>query len=132
MSLTWNETVDLLKVVTAKDRRTVGRADIQLWHAVAARAEWPNLNFAIAAVIEHTNNAPGVWLEPGHITAYWTKLQSTVSTCWSPPAPPEELIDDPERSWQYVRDDYRAHLDRAVAAFTKTGTSAVAQLENPR
>ena len=39
MSLTWNETVKLLKVVTAKDRRTVGQADIQFWLACATDAQ---------------------------------------------------------------------------------------------
>jgi hypothetical protein len=132
MALTWDETVDLLKVVTAKDRRTIGEGDIQLWLAVAGRAGWPSLSFAIAAVVEHTNDAPGVWLEPGHITAYWRKIKSRAFENWSPPAPPPEMIDDEAASHRYAAADYQAHLDRAVEAFTRAGASAVAQLEARR
>lgn len=95
MALTWDETVDLLKVVTAKDRRTIGEGDIHFWFAVARQADWPSLDFAIAAVVRFASDQPGAWLEPGHITAYWRDLKREAGGRFEGVAPTRENIDDP-------------------------------------
>ncbi|MGA5543513.1 zinc finger domain-containing protein [Mycobacterium sp. NPDC051198] len=59
-----DEIIDLLTVVAAVDRRTVGEADVHTWHDLLADVAYLD---AIQAVREFRRERPGVWLEPGHI-----------------------------------------------------------------
>lgn len=63
-----HDIIDLLTAVRAGDNRTVGHGDVEMWHAVIA--DIPK-DFALAAVIAHRRDRPGVWLEPGHIAERW-------------------------------------------------------------
>lgn len=59
-----NDVVDVLSVVAAATRRTVGEMDVQIWGAVIGDLDKQQ---AIKAVEDHLREKPGVWLEPGHI-----------------------------------------------------------------
>ncbi len=59
-----NDIIDLLTVIAAGDRRTIGTADIDFWHTIVA--DVPK-DLALEAVKRHFRERPGVWLEPGHI-----------------------------------------------------------------
>jgi hypothetical protein len=64
-----SEVALLLATVQSGDRRTVGEADVELWHAVIG--DDVQLGFAQQAVVAHFRDMPGVWLEPGHILQRW-------------------------------------------------------------
>jgi hypothetical protein len=132
MAFTWDDTIDLLKIITAKDRRTSGESDIRFWLAAATEAGWPSLAFAVAAVIKFANDNPGVWIEPGHITAYHRKIKSEVFQAWNPPAPPRELIDDPEGAQRWANERFEASLAAAVDQFTGIGQGTARRLEQRR
>jgi hypothetical protein len=59
-----NDVIDLLSAIAAADRRTVGKADVEVWQQVIG--ELPK-GLAIQAMRDHWREEPGVWLEPGHI-----------------------------------------------------------------
>lgn len=59
-----NEIIDLLTVIAAGDRRTVGNADVEFWSGIVA--DVPK-ELALEAVRRHFRERPGVWIEPGHI-----------------------------------------------------------------
>lgn len=59
-----DEVIDVLSVIAAGDRRTIGKADVILWQGVIG--ELP-LDYAMRAVRDHFREEPGVWLEAGHI-----------------------------------------------------------------
>lgn len=61
-----NDMIDLLTAVAAGDRRQVGEADITAWTAVIGDL---GRDEALAAVVVHRRERPGVWLEPGHLLA---------------------------------------------------------------
>lgn len=63
-----SDVVDVLTMVAAGDRRTVGDADVQMWHLVIG--DIPK-DFALSAVVAHRRDRPGVWIEPGHIAERW-------------------------------------------------------------
>lgn len=59
-----DDVIDVLSVVAAATRRTVGEMDVQIWGAVIGDLD---KHQAIKAVEDHLREKPGVWLEPGHI-----------------------------------------------------------------
>ncbi len=63
-----DEMVDVLSVVAAATRRTIGRADVEIWMGVCG--DVPE-DFARQAIRDHMRDNPGVWLEPGHIWQRW-------------------------------------------------------------
>jgi hypothetical protein len=58
--------IDLLCVIAAVDRRTIGEADVLVWHELIG--DLPK-DLALQAIKDHFREQPGVWLEPGHIVA---------------------------------------------------------------
>ena len=58
--------IDLLCVIAAVDRRTIGEADVAVWHELIG--DLPK-DLALQAIKDHFREQPGVWLEPGHIVA---------------------------------------------------------------
>ncbi|PVA66194.1 hypothetical protein [Mycobacteroides abscessus] len=62
--MTRDEVIDVLTAVVAADRRTVGKADVDVWQAVIG--DLPAA-MAIEAVRDHLRERPDVWLQPGHI-----------------------------------------------------------------
>src|ERR1700752_1667575 len=61
-----DKVIDVLTVVAATDRRTVGEADVTMWTAVMGHLP---KDLALQAVVDHFREKPGVWLEPGHVVA---------------------------------------------------------------
>lgn len=61
-----DDVIDVLTVVAAATRRTVGNADVQVWCGVIGHLP---KQLALDAVVQHFKNKPGVWLEPGHVVA---------------------------------------------------------------
>ncbi|AVO21674.1 hypothetical protein I5I01_gp69 [Mycobacterium phage MooMoo] len=59
-----DEVVDVLSVVAAATRRTVGHADVEVWQGVIG--DLPK-DLALQAIRDHLRHKPGVWLEPGHV-----------------------------------------------------------------
>ena len=59
-----SDIVDVLTAVRAGDNRTVGQGDVEMWFQVIGDL---SKDLAIRAVVDHRKNAPGVWLEPGHV-----------------------------------------------------------------
>ncbi len=64
--MTPNDIIDILTVIAAADRRTIGENDVILWHKIIG--DLPK-DDAMQAVLDHVREQPGVWLEPGHIVA---------------------------------------------------------------
>lgn len=58
------EVIDVLSVVAAATRRTVGNADVDVWEAVIGELPY---DLALRGVRDHLKHKPGVWLEPGHV-----------------------------------------------------------------
>ena len=56
--------IDVLTAITAVDRRTVGQADVIVWHDIIG--DLPK-DLALQAVRDHARECPDVWLQPGHI-----------------------------------------------------------------
>ncbi|WP_078345162.1 hypothetical protein [Mycobacteroides chelonae] len=61
-----DEVIDVLSAVVAADRRTVGKADVDVWQAVIGDLPFDT---AVNAVRDHLRECPDVWLQPGHIYA---------------------------------------------------------------
>lgn len=61
-----NEIVALLGLIAARDRRTVGEADVQVWGEDLDDVAFED---ARAAVRVHFREKPGVWCTSGHIYA---------------------------------------------------------------
>ncbi len=59
-----SDIIDLLTIVSVADKRTVGEADVVLWHQLLGHLDKDDCTDAIMA---HRREQPGVWLEPGHI-----------------------------------------------------------------
>lgn len=64
--MTPDDVIDVLSAVAAVDRRTVGEADVIMWHQIIGHLP---KDLALQAVVDHFREHPGVWLEPGHIVA---------------------------------------------------------------
>lgn len=59
-----NQVIDILKMVVAADRRTADSTDVDVWDAVIGELDFDRSR---KAVLEHLREAPGKWIEPGHI-----------------------------------------------------------------
>jgi hypothetical protein len=59
-----NDVIDVLSVVAAATRRSVGETDVDVWQAVIGDL---SKDQCLLAVRDHLRERPGVWLEPGHI-----------------------------------------------------------------
>lgn len=94
--MTRDDVIDVLSVVAAATRRTVGNADVEIWQAVMG--DLPK-EPALKAVRAHLRECPGVWLEPGHIVA---RVRA-------------ERRDELEKESDEEREARRAALDAKVA-----------------
>lgn len=59
-----DDVIDVLSVVAAATRRSVGETDVEIWLGVIGDLDKPD---ALQAVRDHLRERPGIWLEPGHI-----------------------------------------------------------------
>lgn len=62
--MTRDETITLLKLVVAGDRRTIGPEDIAYWAAMLAATD---LDRAVSALVMIRRREPDKWVDPGHI-----------------------------------------------------------------
>ena len=62
--MTRDDVIDVLSVVAAATRRTVGEADVKIWQEIIGGDD---KQLALRAVRDHLAECPGVWLEPGHV-----------------------------------------------------------------
>ena len=116
--MTIEETVDLLTVAAAYDRRTVGEGDAIAWHA--AIGDLP-LDECRAAVIGHYADSTD-WLMPGHVRKRVKAMRDARIARSIPAAPPAELADDPGR--------YRAELKAQIRRIAD-GRSMDRAIEGP-
>lgn len=61
-----DQIIDLLSVIAAYDRRSIGEGDIAAWSESARRAGW-RFEDAVDAVHAHFADS-SKWLMPGHVT----------------------------------------------------------------
>lgn len=59
-----DDVIDVLSVVAAATRRTVGETDVEIWLGVIGGDD---KQLALRGVRDHLAERPGVWLEPGHV-----------------------------------------------------------------
>ena len=59
-----DDVIDVLSVVAAATRRTVGEADVKIWQEIIGGDD---KQLSLRAVRDHLAECPGVWLEPGHV-----------------------------------------------------------------
>lgn len=59
-----DDVIDVLSVIAAATRRSVGEADVAIWEPVIGALP---KDLALQAVRDHIRDSPGVWLEPGHV-----------------------------------------------------------------
>jgi hypothetical protein len=59
-----NDTIDILALVSAADRRTVGDTDVDVWFGVIGEL---GRDECAQAVRDHLRQDPDVWLQPGHV-----------------------------------------------------------------
>lgn len=59
-----DDVIDVLSVVAAATRRTIGEADVEIWQQIIGGDD---KQLALKAVRDHLAECPGIWLEPGHV-----------------------------------------------------------------
>lgn len=59
-----NDTVDILALVSAADRRTIGATDVDVWFGVIGEL---GRDECAQAVRDHLRQDPDVWMQPGHV-----------------------------------------------------------------
>jgi hypothetical protein len=125
----------LAKLIAARDKRTIGDADIDLWMIMAQSAGW-NYRQAVRAFIEHSNEHPGEFFEPGHVAKRVAEVRKQISERWYCPDPPRELADDPrgEIVWrrQMAEAFMRHNLDLWAGGYPLAGSSPALVVENEK
>lgn len=72
-----NDVIDVLSVVAAATRRTVGEVDVEIWQGIIGPLA---KDIALEAVRDHLRDKPGVWLEPGHVYQRAREIQRERNT----------------------------------------------------
>lgn len=98
--MTIDETVDVLTVAAAYDRRTIGQADAIAWHAAIGDLPFRD---ARQAVIDHYRESTD-WLMPAHVRERVDAVRFGRLRQNPIPPPPPELLDNPQAYREYVRD----------------------------
>ncbi len=100
-----DDVIDVLSVVAAATRRTVGEVDVDVWQAVIGElpvmgmVRGERVNMPLKAVRDHLAEQPGVWLEPGHVHQRVRAM----------------IRDHLERESDEMRDRRRAAIDARIA-----------------
>lgn len=98
----------LLSFMAAYDQRTIGDADVEAWHMVAAPAGW-TLPHARRAVVEFVTDATGDRLLPGHITRTIRERRARYTASFLSPPLPDGIRDVGEQiAWTRAQRD--AHV----------------------
>jgi hypothetical protein len=128
-----DDVIDVLTAVAAADRRTVGHADVDIWHGVIGDLD---RDLALRAVRDHLRAHPGVWLEPGHVrqrvrAARRDELDRSDQT--DPArialeARADAKATDPPPAAADAADEHSARLQRVIAAFNPADADDAAAL----
>lgn len=97
--MTLEETIDLLAVAAAFDRRTVGEGDALAWQAAIGDLDFADSH---AAVVAHYRDSTD-WIMPGHVRQRVKAMRADRIGRGIPAAPPPELTDEPGRYRQAIR-----------------------------
>ena len=89
--MTLEETIDLLTVAAAYDKRTAGKADAIAWHAAAGDLDFADSR---AAVVAHYSEGTE-WLMPAHVRRRVLAIRHRRLQDTEIPPPPVELLDNP-------------------------------------
>ncbi|CRK59046.1 hypothetical protein [Alloactinosynnema sp. L-07] len=119
--MTEDEVIDLLTLVAAGDRRTVGHADVEVWLGVAEDDGW-TFPRARRALREHRRTSTD-WVTPAHLCAHITAARKTARSKFTEDVcPPQYLADDPraEIAWRRQRAD--RWTEHALDVWADTGT----------
>jgi hypothetical protein len=100
--MTLDETIDLLTVAAAFDRRTIGEADAMAWQAAIGDLDFSDSR---AAIVAHYQDARD-WVMPSDVRKRVKALRRDRLERDIAAAPPAELTDDPQ--------DYRAALSEGI------------------
>lgn len=100
--MTEDEIKSFMKMLVARDKRTVGHADVSFWLAMSEVGGW-SYRQAVRAFIEHASSRPGEWFEPGHVTQRVDEVRAELKQRWYCPDPPRELGGDPRAEIEWRR-----------------------------
>lgn len=126
-----NETIALLALVAAYDRRTVGEADVEAWHTIATECGW-TFPLARRALIDYKKRGGDrPWLQPAHITDAIEAARATIrrQVFSRDLVPPKHLADDPRAELEWRRQHIAAITERALTAWASG--QQLPQLEAP-
>ncbi len=102
--ITKEEVGALLLFVSTFDNRTIGRADVEAWHAIASEGRWPSFDVARRAVVKHHNARPDDRIRPGHVSVIVREARQTAAQTFPGAVAPDELRDPAERAdWTEAR-----------------------------
>jgi hypothetical protein len=119
--MTPDETIDLLTLAAAYDRRTVGKGDAMAWHAAVGDLAFADCRVAVIGHYTDTTD----WLMPAHVRHRVQRIRARRLDRASIPPPPPELVDD----WPA----YQAalHAARVAAADGRDPEAASQSVANP-
>lgn len=100
--MTLDETIDLLSVAAAFDRRTVGKSDAMAWHAALGDLQFEDSRQAVVGHYRDTRE----WIMPADIRTRVKAIRRDRIARQITPAPPAELTDEPGR--------YKAAIEASV------------------
>ena len=98
--MTPEQMIDLLSLIAARDRRTIGKADVAVWMEDIGDLDF---NDARRAVADHFREEPDTWLMAGHVRR---RVQAMRAERLGPPGPglsPQIPAADPDDVQGYLR-----------------------------
>jgi hypothetical protein len=114
--VTHDEVIDLLTLIAASDKRTVGQADVEVWHAVATADAW-TFSRARHALIEHLRHNDAM-VTPAHINKIIdTARQRARAKLIGDINPPRDLADDPHAEIAWRRQHTTDYIEAALEAW---------------
>lgn len=113
------EVIDVLSVVAAATRRTVGETDVKIWGSIIGSL---TKEVALEAVRDHLRDKPGVWMEPGHVYQRSREIMRNRSlNAVAKDTPPQPKAIEPATQYSDVE-----HRRRVIAEFARTVKSVPA------
>jgi hypothetical protein len=117
--MTPEETCDLLMLIAGFDQRTVGEADIEIWHDMAKECGW-TLPLAKRAVKEHHKRGSDKRrITPAHITDAIDNARALIrkQVFCRDLVPPKDLVDNPRAELDWRRRHIADVTERALNAW---------------
>lgn len=114
--ITKEEIGSLLLFVSAFDNRTIGRADVEAWHSVAAEGRWPSFEVARRAVVKHQSKRPDDRIRPGHVSEIIREVREFAARVFRQPPIPDDVRGAEQRD-AWVNEQYRTWIAEYMAAW---------------